>query len=808
MSNGMLYISVGLVVLARLLIVLRAAQCDVISELSQGLCNASSDEELCVSQNCSGFVVCDQRGFVIRLLRYDINYIPASMLSLFLLSLYFFFLLSSQRLGIGELSALSRFDLSTTHLTGTLPKEMSSLTSLTYLDISSHGLNESSPHGLTGTIPSELGRMISLLVFIGSSNRLTGTLPLELAQLPNLVYLNISNNHLVGTLPIQWTTSLISLSLSHNAFIGPLPAEIFNLRLLSILELSYNQQLNGTISARIANLTNLVELSLDNCDFSGSVPSDIGQLRSLSKLALAYNKFSGIVRPEFGQLRNLTRLSLSANQFSGTIPKELGELKELGILDMAYCDLTGSIPTDIGSLPKLFMLILFANGLSGPIPHELGNLTNLYWLDFSFNQLEGTVPTEIGYLKNINRLGLSSNKLSGEIPTHIGNLNSAIDIRLAANNFSGSIPPQIGQLTSLIDLSIASNSLVGTIPNELALLPVLNRLLVSFNRFTSSVAKFDGQFGYPALETLDIAGNFFTDAVITSMPKLRSLFLRYNLFSSIDIQNCSSLETIDASYNSLTTFPGFLFESMGLDSLKNVHLKANLINDMVPRDRFFNSELSFIDLSNNYLNYSKQKDILQFKVNRDYCECFPNATSPSIILDMNEMGSNAVVVSTLFFDAPIVCGMCGPYLQFNFHAAGPQNNSCPDSDDYLRSFKDCFPCFPVEWERVQDPDSGFLNEWSAQLLQELSVNMSFITTTLTISSCSRCNNGKLQMKRDSFKEISACAMKTTKLNWINCSFPCEITLVLFSLPAWICFPPFSPSFLFSCILFRKRCSYS
>ncbi|XP_074282126.1 receptor-like protein EIX2 [Silene latifolia] len=78
---------------------------------------------------------------------------------------------------------------------------------------------------LVGTIPEELTNMSTLFALNLSFNRLTGDIPENIGNLKQLESLDLSNNHLSGTIPeslssISW---LGKLNLSNNNLHGPIP---------------------------------------------------------------------------------------------------------------------------------------------------------------------------------------------------------------------------------------------------------------------------------------------------------------------------------------------------------------------------------------------------------------------------------------------------------------------------------------------------------------------------------------------------------------------------------------------------------
>ncbi|GJP64686.1 hypothetical protein CLOP_g21648 [Closterium sp. NIES-67] len=100
---------------------------------------------------------------------------------------------------------ISQLDLTGLSLTGSIPNSITSLTALTWLQLSYNQF--------TGRIPARVGNLHFLRFLILGNNSLTGSIPESIASL----------------------TALSSLDLSKNRLTGPIPAGIGNLSSLSFL---------------------------------------------------------------------------------------------------------------------------------------------------------------------------------------------------------------------------------------------------------------------------------------------------------------------------------------------------------------------------------------------------------------------------------------------------------------------------------------------------------------------------------------------------------------------------------------------
>ncbi len=159
------------------------------------------------------------------------------------------------------------------------------------------------------------------------SNSLSGTLPSELGSLSNLQELWLGANSLSGTIPSELgsLSNLQELWLGANSLSGTIPSELGSLSNLRSLGLGANS-LSGTIPSELGSLSNLQVLNLLRNFLSGTIPSELGSLSNLRSLGLYFNSLSGTLPSELGSLSNLQRLNLYNNSLSGTIPNSINAL--------------------------------------------------------------------------------------------------------------------------------------------------------------------------------------------------------------------------------------------------------------------------------------------------------------------------------------------------------------------------------------------------------------------------------------------------------------------------------------------------
>ena len=121
-----------------------------------------------------------------------------------------------------------------------------------------------------------------------------------------------------------------------------------------VTTLRINEGVRGVIPAELWNLTELEVLDIWNCFYlTGPIPPELGKLANLKRLILRNNNLTGEIPPELGELESLEYLDLAGNELSGSIPSTLAGLENLEELVVGGNDLTGCIPADLIANPSL-----------------------------------------------------------------------------------------------------------------------------------------------------------------------------------------------------------------------------------------------------------------------------------------------------------------------------------------------------------------------------------------------------------------------------------------------------------------------
>ena len=183
-----------------------------------------------------------------------------------------------------------------------------------------------------GHIPPQICQLSYLRVLDLANNSLSGTIPKCLNNISSMTARPIEGdfNVLEAYYVYEfYTESLIlnikgrdseykkilryvrMIDLSSNNLSGPIPVEIFSLSGLQSLNLSHNH-LTGMISVEIGGMKYFESLDLSRNNLSGEIPQTIANLTFLGDLNLSYNNLSGRI-PSGTQIQTFSPLSFFGN---------------------------------------------------------------------------------------------------------------------------------------------------------------------------------------------------------------------------------------------------------------------------------------------------------------------------------------------------------------------------------------------------------------------------------------------------------------------------------------------------------------
>ncbi|KAJ8425514.1 hypothetical protein Cgig2_024225 [Carnegiea gigantea] len=471
----------------------------------------------------------------------------------------------------GKLSGLIYLNLSNAGFSGQVPMEISQLTKLETLDLSSN--SEYSGFSTTKLENPTLGMLIQNLSNIREL-RLDG------------VIITANGSELWKALAFS-VPRLQVLSLSNCNLSGNIDSSLEKLQSLSEIILAQNNFATA-VPDFLANFSCLTVLKLSSCKLTGTVPQGILQAPTLRTLDLSYNGLLKGTLPEFPVNGSLQNLILSYTNLSGRLPNSIGNLKQLNKIELQNASFSGLIPLSMAGLEQLVHLDFSNNNFSGPIP-SFSEAKNLTYLDLSKNMLSGTAQsTNWGSLTNLVSLDLSNNFLHGSIPSRLLTLPSLQKLQLNQNEFSGKLEAaSFRPYWVLGTLDLSHNNLEGPVPKSLFGMTGLKILKLSSNNFSGSLklnliqqlknlSTLDLSYNKLVIDANDSIGNF------SSFPQLSTLKLAAcELYFLPDfLRNQSRLEVLDLSANQIQgTLPKWIW-AIGDGGLSYLNLSCNNFVDL------------------------------------------------------------------------------------------------------------------------------------------------------------------------------------------------------------------------------------
>ncbi|KAL1104549.1 hypothetical protein V6Z11_D04G072400 [Gossypium hirsutum] len=433
------------------------------------------------------------------------------------------------------------------------------------------------------------------------NNFLFGEFQLPPFAMTNAVMVDVSGNQ-IHDLPENIGKILPHmeyLDLSGNAFEQDLLPSIGDMKILQVLDLSYN-------------------------NFSREIPKELTVgCNDLRVLMLSGNKLHGQIFPMLYNLTQLRVLQLRNNYFSGNLSNVKAKGRVLGnlaLLDIGYNFMTGNIGSWIGNVTYLDILVMRNNYLEGQFQCE-GISRSVYYLDLSHNLLSAPLPS----CPRLQHLYLQGNKYSVSISEVFLNTSQLLVLNLRDNNLSGSIPGIIGLLTSLKVLLLSQNLLSGLIPEELCELKQISMMDLSLNSFSGSIPPcFQGiRFGKiePRYLDLDISHEKVSNEWdYTTYFRNGTLKKDYVLHSTAE-QSVTNVEVDFLTKHRSNTYKGGILNFMsGLDLSCNklsgripyevgnlawihaLNLSYNQLTGPIPKSFSNLTQIESLDLSHNMLS--------------------------------------------------------------------------------------------------------------------------------------------------------------------------------------------------------------
>ncbi|TVU12725.1 hypothetical protein EJB05_46380, partial [Eragrostis curvula] len=365
------------------------------------------------------------------------------------------------------------------------------------------------------------------------------------------------------------------------------------LKQLRFLDVSTNN-LTGSISGWLEDLSSVSHLDISKNLFSEKVPESIGKLSNLSYLDLSSNALEGeLSEIHFDHLSGLDFLSLGSNNLKIVIvPKWMPPFQLRG-LSLHACKIGPHFPTWLRSQSKIEMIDLGSSEIMGKLPNWLWNFSSsVTSFDLSNNKIIGRLPISLRHMNTLKVFNMRSNQLAGGIP----DLPASVQVLdLSTNKLSGPLPQDL-EAKEIYDLLLPDNFLSGRIPTYLCRMAFMEVIILSNNYFSVS-----------RLHTIDFSRNNLHGEIpstLGSITSLAILTLRENNLSGnlpISLQSCNALSLLDLSRNNLFgVLPTWIGDSQ--QSLIYLSLSSNRFSGEIPWQLSQLHALQILDLSGNNLS--------------------------------------------------------------------------------------------------------------------------------------------------------------------------------------------------------------
>ncbi|XP_022088658.1 toll-like receptor 4 [Acanthaster planci] len=437
--------------------------------------------------------------------------------------------------------------------------------------------------------------------------------------------LDLSSNYIISVSAgaFRDLQNLRQLSLYYND-ISVLPSDAMrNLRRVHTLDLSQNlldPRDEFQLGDGFQSMRSLQRLLLSGMNIGYLRNHSLSALRSLpiTHLDLSWNSLYLIGNGTFSPLQNLRQLSLSNTYYNA-----LDKLPS-GIVQL---DLSGALP-DV--LTSYTLSVQVVRRLSQYLP----NITSVSFADLRIWEIE---EGALGFMSTLQKLDVSLNFLGSLTKHAFANLNNLQELDLS-DNFLEQVPAKsllaFNRTKSLRVLNLARNKLSRLERNDFISVPFLTSLNLKGNQLHNLAGSLgvlqhleylylaDNKFhqipptGWstilPALSVLDISrnegGEYLTNTLSYLSPNLKELYVN-NIekdFLLAVVRNCSSLGTLDVSYNGISDDSfyesgGYGWATLGLPLLETVNLGGNSLTYLSTSVFDNNRRLRRVNISQNAL---------------------------------------------------------------------------------------------------------------------------------------------------------------------------------------------------------------
>ena len=320
----------------------------------------------------------------------------------------------------GNMSTLLTVVLNAASISGDIPQDIAKLSYLqNFLGCTMHG------DGFTGRLPDNIGNMTELRFLCLGGNRLTGQIPRGITRLNKLYYLDLRNSPgmMRGQLSDLFSiSSLQFLSVSGVKLIGEMPLMLpANLQVLILP----GNNISSQFTQKIPENSRLTELNVANNELTGDIPGQLLLFPNIKMIDLSQNKFTSINKGKpwsknvsagvksYVSLAGNRNLSIELPSFMEIFSRERNHREGPLVLNLSNCDINSPFPARVFHF-HMTTCDLHRNKFYGEIPDIFSDTSILTYFDISSNNLSGSFPLGIQSLTSLQFLDISGNPFMRE----------------------------------------------------------------------------------------------------------------------------------------------------------------------------------------------------------------------------------------------------------------------------------------------------------------------------------------------------------------------------------------------------------
>ncbi|KAL7583461.1 hypothetical protein Lser_V15G44784 [Lactuca serriola] len=215
---------------------------------------------------------------------------------------------------IGNIKNLYWLDLGDNRLSGSIPVSSDTTPGLDMLIHAEHfhfGGNM-----LSGNLPAQLfSSNMNLIHLLFENNTLNGSIPSTLGLVQTLEVVRLDRNRFTGHVPsnINNLAGVNLMYLSNNQLTGPMP-DLTGLKRLNYLDLSNNSFDKWSIPSWFSDINSLTKLKMSNTNLEGVLPAALFSLPELQIVDLSDNTLNGTLDILSTHSKQLQQVDLQNNQ--------------------------------------------------------------------------------------------------------------------------------------------------------------------------------------------------------------------------------------------------------------------------------------------------------------------------------------------------------------------------------------------------------------------------------------------------------------------------------------------------------------